>query len=56
MKYIELTSGDIYKDLGLVQRMPTVCDAMYKLKRTDAIIIYSPPKGKGSRLCIRYYL
>lgn len=55
-KYIELTSRDIHKDLKLVRRMPTVCDAMYKLKKPTDIIIYSPPKGKGSSLCIRYYL
>ncbi|MBV4449266.1 hypothetical protein KM792_06220 [Clostridium tyrobutyricum] len=24
LKYIELTSGDIHKDLGLVQRMPSL--------------------------------
>lgn len=56
LKCIELISGDIHKNLGLDQRMPTVCDAMYKLKKTNDIIIYSPPKGKGSRLKIKYYL
>lgn len=56
LKYIELISGDIHRDLGLVQRMPTVCSAMYKLKKPNDIIIYSPPKGKGSKLHIKYYL
>lgn len=55
-QYIELVSGDIHKDLGLVQRMPTVCDAMYKLMKTNEFITYSPPKGKGSKLHIKYDL
>lgn len=53
---LEIVSGEVHKELGLVSRMPTVCDAMYKLMKTNDKIIYAPPKGKGSRLHIKYFL
>jgi len=55
-KSIVIVSGEIHSELGLVSRMPTVCDAMYKLMKASDIIHYAPPKGKGSRLKIEYFL
>jgi len=37
-------------------RIPVVCQAMYNLKTRRDEIIYSPPKGKGTRLTILYHL
>lgn len=51
-----LISGDIHKELKLISRMPSVCDAMYSIMKTKDKIIYAPPKGRGSRLEIKYYL
>ena len=52
---IRIKSGDIHKELGLSSRMPTVCNAMYKLQTSGDIIIERPPKGYGSRLIIEYH-
>lgn len=56
LEYLEIISGNIHRELNLSERMPTVCNAMYKLKKDDDEIIFSPPKGRGSKLHIRYFL
>ncbi|OQB16098.1 MAG: hypothetical protein BWY15_00227 [Firmicutes bacterium ADurb.Bin193] len=53
---IVLISGHIHKELNLINCMPPVCDAMYSIKKKKDKIIYAPPKGKSSRLEIKYYL
>lgn len=54
-KEIILKSGDIHSNLGLEERMPIVCDAMwYFFAENDDEIIECPPKKKGSRLIIKY--
>jgi len=55
-EYLIVRSSELHKELGLVSRMPTVCDAMYKLKELDDRILEAPPKGRGSRLIIEYKL
>lgn len=56
-KEITLISGQIHKNLNLESRMPTVCDAMkYYYNYIHDEIIQSPPKGRGSRLIIKYNL
>jgi len=37
-------------------RMPLACQAMYNLMTKRDEIIYSPPKGKGTKLTILYHL
>ena len=37
-------------------RMPVICQAMYNLMTRRDELIYSPPKGKGTRLTILYHL
>lgn len=56
LEHLEVKAGNIHNELGLEHRMPTVCDAMYKLKKENDIIMYSPPKGKGSRLTIKFII
>lgn len=36
--------------------MPSCCNAMYSSQKAGDEIIYSPPKGRGSTLEIRYFL
>lgn len=49
-----IKAGDIHKELNLHNRMPSVCSAMMQLMKENDEVIYSPPKGKGSRLEILY--
>lgn len=56
---IELVSGDIHRELGGYpgpdHRMPSCCNAMKELMNSDDEILYSPKKGNGATLKIRYY-
>lgn len=55
VKEFELVAGDIGRELNIINATPTVCNAMrscgYKYKE-----IYSPPKGNGTRLRLKYFL
>jgi len=51
-----LRAGDLQKELGLVHATPTVCDAMTKKINYNYDIIFAPPKGKSTRLTVKYYL
>lgn len=54
--YLELVSGDIHKELGLRNRMPTVCSAMETIDGVKYDIVHNTPSGKSSTKKIRYYL
>ena len=56
LQEIDLLSRNIHKEMGFDNRYPTVCDAMRSIGIYRMEILQSPPKGKGSRLKIRYYL
>ena len=51
-----LRAGDLLKELGLINATPTVCDAMTKKINYKYDIIFAPPKGKSTKLTVRYYL
>jgi len=51
-----LRAGDLQKELGLVNATPTVCDAMTKKIDYEYDIIFAPPKGKSTKLTVKYYL
>lgn len=51
-----LRAGDLQKELGLVNATPTVCDAMTKKISYEYDIIFAPPKGKSTKLTVKYYL
>lgn len=59
-EYIEITAKDVHDIVGGYAngntRYPMCCSAMYNLMDIKDEIIYAPPKGKGSRLKIKYYL
>jgi len=58
-RYIDLVSGDIHRELGGYpgpdHRMPSCCNAMRELMKNDDEVLYSPKKGNGATLKIRYY-
>jgi hypothetical protein len=55
-KYLDLISGNIHKQLGLKNRNPQVCDAMYKKMGSRDEVIKTTPSGYSSTITIRYRL
>lgn len=51
-----LTSGEIHRDMGLRNKLPSVCSAMYQLMGEKDEILHTTPSGKSSTIQIRYYL
>lgn len=62
LEYIEILSADLHKKLGYYpgqnHRMASCCDAMYESMdiNNGDLIVMKPPKGRGAKLKIRYYL
>ena len=56
VKHVDIVSGDIHRQLGWVQRMPSVCGAMKSISGYKCDILCSPPSGMGATLKIRYHL
>ncbi len=54
--YIDLVSGDIHRQLGMRDRMPLVCSAMYEEMMPGDIVLQTTPSGQSSTIKIRYYL
>lgn len=54
--YIELTSGDVQKAVGLKNRLPLVCKVMRKCMNEDYIIMHKTPSMQSSTLTIRWDL
>lgn len=53
--YLDLRSGDIHKEMGLKDRLPSVCQAMESLGVYKYTIIKDTPSGKSSTKVIRYF-
>ena len=51
-----LKSGDLHKELGLKNAMPTVCNAMYQSMGEKDVILYTTPSGFSSTIEIEYKL
>lgn len=51
-----LVSGDIHRIMGLANKMPSVCNAMYKLMRPGDAILHNTPSGHSSTIKIEYNL
>ncbi len=51
-----LISGDIHREMGLANKMPSVCNAMYKLMRPGDIVLHTTPSGHSSTIKIEYQL
>lgn len=51
-----IKAGDIKRTLSLGNQTPTICNAMTKKIPYDYEILFAPPKGKSTRLTVRYFL
>ena len=60
LAYIDVVSGDLHRDLGGYpspnHRMPNLCQVMRRNMQAGDEVLYSPPKGQGATLKIRYLL
>ncbi|MFA7098268.1 MAG: HNH endonuclease [Gammaproteobacteria bacterium] len=58
-EYVDLVSGDIHREVGGYpgsnHRMPSCCNAIRDIMYNDDEVLYSPKKGNGATLKIRYY-
>lgn len=59
-KYVDIISGDVHRNVGgypgRKHNMPSCCTVMYSMMKSQDKILYSPPKGKGATLEIRYII
>ena len=53
---IVLLCNDIQKALGVMNRAPAVCSAMYDSMLDGDEVLYAPPSGKSTTVKIRYYV
>ncbi|MBM6885567.1 hypothetical protein [Pseudoflavonifractor phocaeensis] len=51
-----LTSGAIHKAMGLKNKMPSVCSAMYQVMEPGDVVVHTTPSGKSSTIQICYRL
>lgn len=51
-----LISGEIHKQMKLLNKMSSVCNTMYNLMKPNDQILKSTPSGKSSTITIKYYL
>ena len=51
-----LRCGDIQKDLGVTNRVPSVCQAMRDCMQPSDVVLEEPPSGFSTRLTIQYKL
>lgn len=51
-----LVSGDIHREMNLMNSMPSVCNVMYQLRRPGDEILNRTPSGKSSTIKIKYHL
>lgn len=51
-----LISGEIHKTMGLQNKMPSVCNAMYQVMGHGDVVVHTTPSGKSSTIQICYQL
>ena len=56
MAYVDLLCNDIQKELGIINRAPAICTAMYACCGPKDQVLYAPPSGKSTTVKIRYYV
>lgn len=54
--YIDLVSGQIHRELGLKNSMPSVCHAMRQVQKSGDTVLRTTPSGNSSTITIRYFL
>lgn len=55
-EYIEVVSLDLAKAVGIMNRLPSICDAMKGFMRDNDVVVHSTPSGKSSTERVRYYI
>lgn len=53
---IVLVCNDIQQALGLINRAPLVCNAMYQCMKDGDEILHPTPSGKSTTIKIKYYV
>ena len=53
---IIMISGDLHRELGLKNRMPSICRAMYRSMHENDMILNETPSGFSSTIEIEYNL
>lgn len=53
---VTLLCNDIQKVLGVVNRAPAICSAMYSCMNDGDEVLYAPPSGMSTTVKIRYYV
>ena len=51
-----LISGALHRAMGLKNKMPSVCSAMYQAMEPGDVVVHTTPSGKSSTVQIRYQL
>jgi hypothetical protein len=54
--YIDITSGDIHRELNLSNLMPSVCGAMRRIKQPQDQVLHTTKSGNSSTIKFRYIL
>ena len=53
---LELLCNDIQIALGVTNRTPCICTAMYDCMKKGDVIVSAPPSGKSTTVRVKYYL
>jgi len=53
---ITLLCNDIQKELGVVNRTPSICNAMYDMMEADDQVLFAPPSGKSTTVKVKYFI
>lgn len=53
---VVLVCNDIQKALGVINRTPSICSAMYACMTEGDEVLFAPPSGKSTTVKIKYYV
>ena len=56
LPYLVLRSGDIHKELGLKNRHPMVCSAMFQCKMDGDRVLNTTESNQSTTIEIQYFL
>ena len=53
---IILLCNDIQKELGVINRTPSICAAMYDMMNSGDQVLFAPPSGKSTTVKVKYFI
>ena len=56
LEEIELLCNDIQIALGVTNRTPCICTAMYDCMGDDDVVVSAPPSGKSTTVRVKYLI